>query len=310
MQTHRHGGSHLIGIIDVATAAIGTGVADAIRFSDLGLRPEVFTIGFFSLRWYSLAYIAGIVLGWWYLLRLLKQPGAPMARRHADDLVFYATLGIILGGRLGYVLFYAPDMLLNPMRVLRLWDGGMSFHGGVIGTSLGLILFARQHKLNWLRVHDYVACCVPFGLFFGRIANFINGELWGRPTDAPWGIVFDRTVPFGVLEPARHPSQLYEAGLEGLALGLLLWFAFWRTKARYDPGKLVGLFLLGYGLARFLVEFFREPDSHLREFAEATGLHMGQWLCVPMILGGAYLIATAKNRRQRVEPIAGTESVA
>ena len=300
----------MIGIIDVATAAIGTGAADAIRFSDLGLRPEVFTIGFFSLRWYSLAYIAGIVLGWWYLLRLLKQPGAPMARRHADDLVFYATLGIILGGRLGYVIFYAPDMLLNPMRVLRLWDGGMSFHGGVIGTSLGLILFARAHKLNWLRVHDYVACCVPFGLFFGRIANFINGELWGRPTDAPWGIIFDRTVPFGVLEPARHPSQLYEAGLEGLALGALLWFAFWRTKARYDPGKLVGLFLLGYGLARFFVEFFREPDSHLREFAEATGLHMGQWLCVPMILGGAYLIATAKNRRQRVEPIAGTESVA
>jgi phosphatidylglycerol:prolipoprotein diacylglycerol transferase len=233
-----------------------------------------------------------------------------MARRHADDLVFYATLGIILGGRLGYVIFYAPDMLLNPMRVLRLWDGGMSFHGGVIGTSLGLILFARQHKLNWLRVHDYVACCVPFGLFFGRIANFINGELWGMRTTSSWGIIFDRTVPFGEVEPARHPSQLYEAGLEGLALGLLLWFAFWRTKARYDPGKLVGLFLLGYGLARFFVEFFREPDSHLREFAEATGLHMGQWLCVPMILGGAYLIATAKNRRQRVEPIAGTESVA
>jgi phosphatidylglycerol:prolipoprotein diacylglycerol transferase len=300
----------LIALINAATAAIGTGAADAIRFSDLGLRPEVFTIGFFSLRWYSLAYIAGIVLGWWYLLRLLKQPGAPMARRHADDLVFYATLGIILGGRLGYVLFYAPDMLLNPLRVLRLWDGGMSFHGGVIGTSLGLILFARRHELNWLRVHDYVACCVPFGLFFGRIANFINGELWGRPTDAPWGIIFDRTVPFGVIEPARHPSQLYEAGLEGLALGLLLWFAFWRTKARYEPGFLVGLFLLGYGVARFTVEFFREPDSHLREFAEATGLHMGQWLCVPMILGGIYLIATAKNRRQRVEPIAGTESVA
>ena len=300
----------MIGISIAGAAAIGTGAADAIRFSDLGLRPEVFTIGSFALRWYSLAYIAGIVLGWWYLLRLLKQPGAPMARRHADDLVFYATLGIILGGRLGYVLFYAPDMLLSPLRVLRLWDGGMSFHGGVIGTSLGLMLFARQHKLNWLRVHDYVACCVPFGLFFGRIANFINGELWGRPTDAPWGIVFDRTVPFGVIEPARHPSQLYEAGLEGLLLGLLLWFAFWRTKARYEPGKLVGLFLLGYGLARFLVEFFREPDNHLREFAEATGLHMGQWLCVPMILGGAYLIATAKGRRQRVEPFAGTESVA
>jgi phosphatidylglycerol:prolipoprotein diacylglycerol transferase len=302
MQTRRQGGSYLIAPIIAA--------AGAVRFSDLGLTPEVFSVGFFTLRWYSLAYIAGIVLGWWYLLRLLRQPGAPMARRHADDLVFYATLGIILGGRLGYVLFYAPDMLLNPLRVLRLWDGGMSFHGGVIGTSLGLILFARNHKLAWLRVHDYVACCVPFGLFFGRLANFINGELWGRPTGGDWGVIFDRTVPFGILEPARHPSQLYEAGLEGVALGLLLWFAFWRTRARYEPGKLVGLFLLGYGLARFFVEFFREPDNHLRAFAEATGLHMGQWLCVPMILGGAYLIATAKNRRQRVESIAGTESVA
>jgi phosphatidylglycerol:prolipoprotein diacylglycerol transferase len=284
-------------------------VAQPIRFSDLGLGPDVFTIGFFTLRWYSLAYIAGIVIGWWYLLRLLRQPGAPMARRHADDLVFYATLGIILGGRLGYVLFYAPELLLQPLQVLKLWDGGMSFHGGVIGTSLGLILFARKNGLNWLRIHDYVACCVPFGLFFGRLANFVNGELWGRPTDVPWAIVFDRTVA-GIAEPGRHPSQLYEAGLEGIALGLLLWLAFWRTKARYDPGKLVGIFLLGYGVARFFVEFFREPDSHLRAFAESTGLHMGQWLCVPMILGGLYLIATAKGRRQRIEPFAGTESVA
>ena len=281
-----------------------------IRFSDLGLHPDVFSVGFFTLRWYSLAYIAGIVVGWWYLLRLLAQPGAPMARRHADDLVFYATLGIILGGRIGYVLFYAPDMLLNPLRMLRLWDGGMSFHGGVIGTSLAIMLFARHNGLNWLRIHDYVACCVPFGLFFGRLANFVNGELWGMPTTAPWGVVFDRTVPFGVVEPARHPSQLYEAGLEGLVLFGVLWFAFWRTKWRYEPGRLVGLFLVGYGLARFLVEFFREPDSQLREFAEATGLHMGQWLCVPMIAGGAYLIATAPRRRTRVEPIAGTESVA
>ena len=288
-------------------------VADAaghVRFSDLPLRADVFTIGGFSLRWYSLAYIAGIVIGWWYLLRLLAQPGAPMARRHADDLVFYATLGIILGGRLGYVLFYAPEMLLSPLKVLRLWDGGMSFHGGVIGTSMGLILFARKNKLNWLRIHDYVACCVPFGLFFGRLANFVNGELWGKPADAPWAIVFENTVPFGLAEPARHPSQLYEAGLEGIVLFALLWFAFWRTRARYEPGKLVGLFLVGYGVARFVVEFFREPDSHLREFAESTGLHMGQWLCVPMILGGLYLVATAKRRRDRVEPIAGTESVA
>ena len=285
--------------------------AGHVHFADLGLHPDVFSIGVFTLRWYSLAYIAGILLGWWYLLKLLAQPGAPMARRHADDLVFYATLGIILGGRIGYVLFYAPEMLLHPLRILRLWDGGMSFHGGVLGTSLGLILFARKHKLDWLRVHDYIACCVPFGLFFGRLANFVNGELWGKPTDVPWALVFDRTVPFGVPEPARHPSQLYEAGLEGLVLFAVLWFAFWRTKARYQPGKLVGLFVLGYGIARFIVEFFREPDPQFRgTFIEATGIHMGQWLCVPMIAGGLYLILTAKGRRTRVEPIAGTQSVA
>lgn len=215
-------------MIELLAAATGH-----IRFEDLGLHPDVFSIGFFTLRWYSLAYIAGILIGWWYLLKLLAQPGAPMARRHADDLVFYATLGIILGGRIGYVLFYAPEMILHPLRILRLWDGGMSFHGGVIGTSLGLILFARKHKLDWLRVHDYIACCVPFGLFFGRLANFVNGELWGKPTDVPWAIVFPRTVPFGIPDPARHPSQLYEAGLEGLLLFAVLWFAFWRTKARY-----------------------------------------------------------------------------
>lgn len=284
--------------------------ASHIRFEDLGLHPDVFSIGFFTLRWYSLAYIAGIVIGWWYLLKLLDQPGAPMARRHADDLVFYATLGIILGGRIGYVLFYAPDMLLHPLRILRLWDGGMSFHGGVIGTSLAIILFARRNGLNWLRIHDYVACVVPFGLFFGRLANFVNGELWGKPTDVPWAIVFSRTVPAGVPEPARHPSQLYEAGLEGLALFALLYFFFWRTNARYQPGKLTGLFLLGYGTARFVVEFFREPDSQFAGTFFATTIHMGQLLCLPMIAGGLYLILTAPGRRQRVEPIAGGQSVA
>jgi len=187
----------------------------------------------------------------------------------------------------------------------------MSFHGGVIGTSIGIILFARKHKLDWLRVHDYIACVVPFGLFFGRLANFVNGELWGKPADVPWAIVFERTVPFDVPEPARHPSQLYEAGLEGIVLFAILWFAFWRTKARYQPGKLVGLFVLGYGVARFIVEFFREPDAQFRgSFIEATGIHMGQWLCVPMIAGGLYLVLTAPKRRTRVEPIAGTESVA
>ncbi|UVO52299.1 prolipoprotein diacylglyceryl transferase [Sphingomonas sp. SUN019] len=280
--------------------------AGHIRFSDLGLHPDVFSVGFFTLRWYSLAYIAGIVVGWWYLLKLLEQPGAPMARRHADDLVFYATLGIILGGRIGYVLFYAPDMLTSPLRILRLWDGGMSFHGGVIGVSLAIILFARKNGLQWLRIHDYVACVVPFGLFFGRLANFVNGELWGKPADVPWAIVFER----GGGEVARHPSQLYEAGLEGIALFAILWFFFWRTKARYAPGKLVGIFLVGYGCARFFVEFFREPDSQFQGTFFATTIHMGQLLCIPMILGGAFLIATANRRRQRVEPIAGGESVA
>ena len=280
--------------------------AGHIRFDQLGLHPDIFRVGFFTLRWYSIAYIAGILAGWWYLLRLLDQPGAPMARRHADDLVFYATLGIILGGRLGYAIFYAPDMFLHPVRILRLWDGGMSFHGGVIGVSIGLILFARKNGLNWLRVHDYIACCVPLGLGFGRLANFVNGELWGRPTDVPWAIVFP-----GGGDIARHPSQLYEAGLEGVVLFAVLWFAFWRTKARYDPGKLVGLFLLGYGLARFTVEFFREPDSQFAGTLFANwGFHMGQFLCLPMIAGGLYLIATAAGRRRRVEPIAGSESVA
>lgn len=292
-------------MISTLAASAAASASSVIRFESLGLHPVALDLGWFTIKWYSLAYITGIVVGWWYLLKLLAQPGAPMARRHADDLVFYATLGIILGGRIGYVLFYAPEMLLTPLSVLRLWDGGMSFHGGVIGTSLAIIWLARKNGLDWLRIHDYVACCVPFGLGFGRLANFVNGELWGKPTDGSWGIIFPRAG-----ELARHPSQLYEAGLEGLVLFALLWGLFWRTDARYQPGKLVGWFLLGYGAARFTVEFFREPDRQLVEFAQATGLHMGQWLCVPMLVGGAYLVATAKGRRRRVEPIAGDASVA
>lgn len=287
-------------------------VGGPIRFQDLGLDPVLLDLGFFTIKWYSLAYIAGILIGWWYLLKLLERPGAPMARRHADDLVFYATLGVILGGRLGYAAFYAPDLFLRPIKLLSLWDGGMSFHGGMIGVTVAMILLARGNRLSWLRIQDYVACCVPFGLFFGRLANFVNGELWGRATDVPWGIVFPNTVPAGMIEPARHPSQLYEAGLEGIVLFALLWFAFWRTEARYQPGKLTGLFLVGYGLSRYFVEFFREADrQYLDHWLLGTpGLHMGQLLTVPMILAGLYLIATAKGRRQRVEPFAGTESVA
>ncbi|WP_294122093.1 prolipoprotein diacylglyceryl transferase [Sphingomonas sp.] len=283
-----------------------------MAFPDLGLKPTIFSIGWFQLRWYSIAYLAGIFIGYWYLLRLIREPGAPMARRHADDLVFYAALGIIFGGRLGYVLFYnLPFYLAHPLDILKLWDGGMSFHGGVIGTSLGILYLARKEKLQWLRVHDYVACCVPFGLLFGRLANFVNQELWGAETSVPWAIRFvEQTVYGPALGPPRHPSQLYEAGLEGIVLFAVLWFMFWRTKARYEPGKLVGAFILFYGLFRFGIEFIREPDSQLAEFARATGLHMGQWLTVPMILGGLYLILTAKGRRERVEPVAGTSSVA
>jgi phosphatidylglycerol:prolipoprotein diacylglycerol transferase len=275
-----------------------------VHWADLGLDPVLLTLGPIKIRWYSLGYLAGILVGWWYLLKLLDRPGAPMARRHADDLVFYATLGIILGGRLGYVLFYKPLFYFHhPIDIVRLWDGGMSFHGGVIGTTLGILWLARKHKLDWLRVHDYVACCAPFGLFFVRLANFVNSELWGRPTAVPWAIVF----PNGGDVP-RHPSQLYEAGLEGPLLFAVLWFLFWKTDARYQPGKLVGAFLLVYGLSRFLVELVRQPDVGLEHLP--WGLTMGQTLTVPMILGGTWLIATAKGRRQRVESIAGTESVA
>lgn len=278
-------------------------------FPDLGLSPVVpwFHIGDFYLRWYSLAYLAGIFIGYWYLLKLLRQPGAPMARRHADDLVFYAALGIILGGRIGYVLFYnLGDYLKHPIEILKLWDGGMSFHGGVIGTSLGIFYFAHKEKLSWLRIHDYVACCVPFGLFFGRLANFVNQELWGAPTTVRWAVRFVEPTgrilvngkPETFLGPPRHPSQLYEAALEGIVLFAILAFMFWRTKARYDPGKLVGSFLLFYGCFRFGIEFIREPDAQFSgTIFQNAGLHMGQWLSLPMILGGLYLVLTAGKRR-------------
>jgi phosphatidylglycerol:prolipoprotein diacylglycerol transferase len=292
---------------DVVTLA-----AAGIAFTDLGLSPIALDLGFFQLRWYSLAYLAGIFLGYWYLLKLLGQPGAPMARRHADDLVFYASLGIIIGGRLGYVLFYnLPYYAANPLDILKLWDGGMSFHGGVIGTSVGILYLARREGLQWLRLHDFVACTVPLGLFFGRLANFVNGELWGAPTSVPWAVRFPEVAGgLSVLGPPRHPSQLYEALLEGVVLMAILAFMFWRTKARYEPGKLVGAFLFFYGIFRFGIEFVREPDSQLSEFARTTGLHMGQWLTVPMIVGGLYLMATASKRRVRVDPILGSESVA
>jgi phosphatidylglycerol---prolipoprotein diacylglyceryl transferase len=278
--------------------------ASYVNFNALGLDPVALDLGFFTIKWYSLAYIAGIIMGWWYMLRLIAQPGAPMARRHVDDLVFYMTLGIILGGRIGYVLFYKPSLLANPLDLIKLWEGGMSFHGGLLGVLIALFLFVRRHKLDYLRVHDYVALCVPFGLFFGRIANFVNGELWGRPTTVPWAIVF----PLAGDEP-RHPSQLYEAGLEGIALFAALWFFFWKTDARYQPGKLAGTFALGYGLSRVALERVRQPDAGLENLP--WGLTMGQTLSVPMIALGLYLILTAKNRGKGGQSIpAGAQGTA
>jgi len=278
-----------------------------LNFHDLmGENSEIaFHVFGLPIRWYALAYLAGIFVGYWYLLRLIAQPGAPMARRHADDMIFYAMLGIILGGRIGYVLFYnLGAYLADPIAIFRLWDGGMSLHGGVVGVLIAIWYVTRKEKLSFLRFCDYIACVVPFGLFFGRLANFVNGELWGRPTTVPWAIIFPGS---GTMDP-RHPSQLYEAGLEGVLTFLVLAFLFWRTDARYKPGFLFGMAAILYGLSRFALEFVREPDVQLGTLP--WGLTMGQTLTVPMLIAGIWLVATAKRRRQRVEPIAGPDSIA
>jgi phosphatidylglycerol---prolipoprotein diacylglyceryl transferase len=281
--------------------------AAPIYFKDLGLSPVALPIGPFfgfgplEIKWYSLGYLAGILLGYLYLIRLLREPGAPMARRHADDFIFYATLGIILGGRLGYVLFYDQQILLHPLDIFKLWNGGMSLHGGTLGVIFAIWWMTRREKLSFLRFCDYIACVVPFGLGLVRLANFVNGELWGKVTSLSWGIVFPNAGPL-----PRHPSQLYEAVLEGPVMFAILFYFFWRTRARYEPGKLFGIAALSYGLFRFGVEFVRESDVQLMAFAERTGLHMGQWLTLPMIFGGLYLIATAKKRAIKPLPATAT----
>jgi len=274
-----------------AAAALAT--HQTLHWQDLGLSPIALDLGFFTLKWYSLAYLAGILLGYWHLSRMIRQPGAPIAQRHADDLFFYATLGIILGGRLGYAAFYAPELFAHPQNLLKLWEGGMSFHGGLIGTVTAIAWVSWRARLNFVRVCDYISVCVPFGLFFGRCANFVNGELWGRITDStlPWIMIF----PGGGPAP-RHPSQLYEAALEGLVVGTVLLVLFWKTKARWRPGLLVGTFTLGYALSRFTVEFFREPDAQLQDFAHRTGLSMGQWLTLPMMAVGLFFLARGLMR--------------
>ncbi len=285
-------------------------LADAtqyVNFNDLmGQDSEIaFSVFGWPIRWYALAYLSGIFLGYWYLLKLIAQPGAPMARRHADDMIFYAMLGIILGGRLGYVLFYnLGAYMADPISIFKLWDGGMSLHGGVLGVLTAIYYVTRKEKLSFLRFCDYIACVIPFGLFLGRLANFVNGELWGRATTVPWAIIFPDS---GTMDP-RHPSQLYEAGLEGIVMMAILAFLFWRTQARYKPGLLFGAAAIVYGISRFLIEFVREPDVQLGTLS--WGLTMGQTLTIPMLLGGIWLVVTAKGRRERIEPIAGSDSVA
>lgn len=249
--------------------------------------PVIVSIGPLAIRWYSMAYIAGILFAWWYIRRLTRLPNAPMTAAHIDDLVTWGMLAIIIGGRMGYVLFYnLPVYLENPMAVFRIWDGGMSFHGGLIGVILAIILFVRKHKLNLMRVADVVAIVSPIGLLTGRLANFINGELWGRAADVPWAMIFPDD-PSGL---PRHPSQLYEALGEGLVLFLLLQFLYHKTRLAKDaPGVIAGVFFIGYGLARFLVEFVREPDAHLGLMD--IGLSRGQLLTFPMFVFAAWLIS-------------------
>lgn len=274
--------------------AASAAAADPIYWSDLGLRSYLFEIGGFQLRFYSLAYLIGVIFAYWHVSKMIKSPGAPMAQRHVDDLFFYCTLGVILGGRLGYTIFYNPDIWSNPLDVLKLWEGGMSFHGGLVGVLIAITWVSRRGNLSFLRVCDYIAVNVPMGMLLGRLANFVNGELWGRASDVPWAMVF----PDGRAgDITRHPSQLYQAGLEGLALLVILLSLFWMTRARYRPGLLVGIFTLGMGIARFVNEFFREPDAQLADFAMRTGLSMGQWLTIPLILIGLIVTIYAVTRK-------------
>ena len=276
-----------------------------IRWEELGLSPGV-ELGFFTLRYYSLAYLIGILLAWWHLSKMVKAPGSPMAQRHVDDLFCYCTLGVILGGRLGYAAFYNPDLWLGwtdsefvKWDLLRLWDGGMSCHGGVLGVLAAIGWVTWRNEISFIRVCDYISVNVGFGMLLGRLANFINGELWGRPAGeaVPWAMIF----PGDPLGLARHPSQLYQAALEGALVIAIMLPLFWKTRARFRPGLLVGVFTAVIAAARFTVEFYREPDAQLADFAMRTGLSMGQWLSVPLILAGIAVAVWALRR----PPLAG-----
>jgi len=254
--------------------------------------PIIFEIGPLAIRWYSLAYVGGIILGCLYADHLNKTPPSQKNLKFFDDFMTWAVLGIVLGGRLGYVLFYNFGYYSShPMDIIKLWEGGMSFHGGFLGVAVASIIYCKKYKIQLIPLFDLAACAAPIGLFFGRIANFINGELYGRVTDSSIGMVF----PGGGALP-RHPSQLYEAALEGLVLFVILFVIAKFTKARQKPGILTGIFLAGYGLSRIIVENFREPDSQIGFlFAEIT---TGQMLSVPMLLGGiGFIVYSMKKKR-------------
>lgn len=258
--------------------------------------PVAFQIGPLLVRWYALAYLGGILLGWAYADRLVRKPAlwpkgkAPCTPDQISDFVTWVTLGIILGGRLGYVLFYNPlHYLYHPAEILSVWQGGMSFHGGLIGVMLAILIFTRRNAVSIGGFADLVAMVAPIGLLLGRLANFINGELWGRVTTAPVGMIFPDGGPF-----PRHPSQLYEAGLEGLALLLLLFVAGNYMRALTRPWLITGLFGIGYGAARIFVEFFREPDAHIGFLF--GGITMGMLLSLPLVLGGAALVVLALRK--------------
>ena len=268
----------------------------------------------FSLRWYALAYIAGLVIGWRIVVALLKRPrlwpggAAPMAPERAEDLLTWMILGVVLGGRIGFVAFYQPGYFLeNPLSALAIWEGGMSFHGGFLGVSLGVARWTARQGVPTLSIGDAVAAATPPGVLFGRLANFVNGELWGRPTDVPWAMVFPDPRAGGV---PRHPSQLYEAALEGLLLGIVMLWLIRRGWLK-RPGALIGVFFAGYGAGRFTVEFFRQGDlqfvtpdnpfGHVWRFGagpDALGFTMGQMLSLPMIAVGLLVLAWAHRPRR------------
>ncbi|HVR69031.1 MAG TPA: prolipoprotein diacylglyceryl transferase [Verrucomicrobiae bacterium] len=248
-------------------------------------------IGPFAIRWYALAYIVSLLIGWRYCLWHAKRTPRLVSRDQLDDFFVWAILGVVLGGRIGFILFYdLGQYLQNPLSMLKVWEGGMSFHGGLIGVILAMILFTRVRKLTFFSLADIVATATPIGLFFGRLANFQNGELYGRITDVPWAMRFPG-------DPAnfRHPSQLYEAGLEGLILFAVLFLLSCFDAVRRKVGTLSGVFLVGYSLSRIIVELVREPDPQLAALPQETFLSMGQWLSIPMLLYGLYVIATAKR---------------